>query len=171
MALPLPPYHLIHPPNPTTGQGSQQVRAGIWLPRLLALRAQGMSHQGQGTICSLAFCLLEALSQLCPGLSRARTQLLTSILVWIQGPTMLAWLANWRRRCSLDCCLLCSSRRAWSRLGTSCCTWGGAQSRSKSSQGVGPLTWPALALSTGSAHLLPLGVDDLRGDGSVGVAA
>ena len=61
---------------------------------------------------------------------------LTSIFVWIQGPTMLAWLANWRRRCSLDCCLLCSSRRAWSLLGTSCCTWGGHMGRG--SQGGGP---------------------------------
>lgn len=100
--------------------------------------------QGQATICSPASCLLEALSQLCPRLVRASTRPLTSIFVWIQGPTMLAWLANWRRRCSLDCCLLCSSRRAWSRLGTSCCTWGGARSGSRSSQDVSPLTWPAL---------------------------
>lgn len=108
-----------------------------------------------------------------PEHSRAAAMALTSILVWIQGPTMLAWLANWRRRCSLDCCLLCSSRRAWSRLGTSCCTWG--RGPIKSSQGGGPLTWrPALSrpsLPTGTAHLLPLGVDNLGGDGGVGIAA
>lgn len=47
---------------------------------------------------------------------------LTSILVWIQGPMTLAWLANCRRRRSLFCCRACSSIRAWSRWGTSCLT-------------------------------------------------
>lgn len=47
----------------------------------------------------------------------------TSILFWIQGPTMLAWVANWRRRWSLDFWRLSSSCRASSRWGTRRCTY------------------------------------------------
>lgn len=101
---------------------------------------------------------------------------LTSIFVWIQGPTILAWLANWRRRCSLDCCLLCSSRRAWSRLGTSCCTWWGEGGMWAGAVRGQPFAWqPLLGMPVdgwlGVAYLLPLGIDDLGSDGGVGVAA
>lgn len=135
---------------------------------------------------------------------------------------MLAWLANCRRRCSLDCCLLCSSSKAWSRFGTSCCTCGGeregvgraggddkpspglrgqrgflgekkwlrrptalqAQGEAPSRGGSGsysPADDPFVkicrprrgrsprALREVGAYPFPLGVDDLGGDGGVGV--
>lgn len=47
----------------------------------------------------------------------------TSILFCIHGPIMLAWLANCRLRWSLDCWRESSSWRAWSRCGTSFCTF------------------------------------------------
>lgn len=102
----------------------------------------------------------------------------TSILFWIHGPIMLAWLANWRLRWSLDCWRPSSSWRAWSRCGTSCCTC--TLTRDSINTRIlnwfvklHPHTWrkQCLVHNTNRSYLLPLLVNALRGDGGVRIVS
>lgn len=102
----------------------------------------------------------------------------TAILFWIHGPIMLAWLANWRLRWSLDCWRASSSWRAWSRCGTSCCTFTRTQDnintcKLNSFVNLHPNTWRKQCLihNTNRSYLLPLLVNALRGDGGVRIVS